>query len=62
MSTYSAEISASIIHPVINYNINFSKYNILVGSSYIEFSKELDHQKKGLIFKILLKINALNVV
>ena len=36
MSTYSAEISASIIHPVINYNINFSKYNILVGSSYID--------------------------
>ena len=62
MSTYSVEISAWIIDSVMNYNINISKYNTLVGSSYIEFSKELDHPKKGLIFKILLKINDLNAV
>ena len=31
------------------YNISISKYNPLVGSSYIELSKELDHPRKGLI-------------
>ena len=40
---------AWIIDPVINYNINIAKYNTLVGSSYIKFSKALDHPKKGLI-------------
>ena len=40
---------AGIIDPVINYNINIAKYNTLVGSSYIKFSKALDHPKKGLI-------------
>ena len=46
MSTYKVEISAWIIDPVVNYDINISKYNTLVGSSYIKLSKELDHPKK----------------
>ena len=35
-----------IIDSVIDHNINISKYNPLVGSSYIKLPKELDHPKK----------------
>ena len=38
-----------IIDSVIEYNVNFSKYNPLAGSSYIKLLKELDHPRKGLI-------------
>ena len=46
----------------MNHNISISKYNHLVGSSYIELTKQLKHaKKKGLIiFRILLTINDLN--
>ena len=40
--------------------INVSKYNLLAGSSYIKLPKELNHSKKGLIFNILMIMNALN--
>ena len=42
--------------------INISKYNLLAGSSYIKLPKELNHSKKGLIFNILMIMNALNGV
>ena len=42
--------------------INVSKYNLLAGSSYIKLPKELNHSKKGLIFNILMIMNALNGV
>ena len=35
--------------PVIEHNINISKYNPLAGSNYIKLPKELDHPRKGLI-------------
>ena len=35
--------------PVLDDNINISKYNSLAGSSYLKLPKELDHLKKGLI-------------
>ena len=38
-----------IIDSVIDHTISISKYNPLCGSSYIKFSKELDHPTKGLI-------------
>ena len=38
-----------IIDSVIEYNINFFKYNPLAGSSYIKLLKEIDHPRKGLI-------------
>ena len=41
--------SGWIIDSVIDHNISISKYNPLVGSSYMKLSKELDHSKKGLI-------------
>ena len=40
-----------------------SKYNTLVGSSYIKLPKELDHPRIAwIIFKILMRMNALNGV
>ena len=47
---------------IIDHTIITSKYNPLAGCSYIKLPKELDHLKKGLIFKILLIMNALNAV
>ena len=41
--------SGWIIDSVTEHNISFSKYNPLVGSSYIKLPKELDHSRKGLI-------------
>ena len=41
--------SGRIIDPVVDHNINISKYNTLPGSSYIELPKELNHPRKGLI-------------
>ena len=41
--------SGWIIDSVTEHNISFSKYNPLVGSSYIKLPKELDHPRKGLI-------------
>ena len=38
-----------IIDSVIDHTISILKYNPLCGSSYIKFSKELDHTRKGLI-------------
>ena len=38
-----------IIDSVIDHNINISKYNTLVGSSYIKLPKELHHPRKGFI-------------
>ena len=38
-----------IIDSVIDHTISISKYNPLCGSSYIKFSKEVDHPTKGLI-------------
>ena len=53
--------SCRIIDSVANHTIIISKYNSLAGSIYIKLPKELDHPKKvSLIFKILMKMNALN--
>ena len=41
--------SGWIIDSVTEHNISFSKYNPLVGRSYIKLPKELDHPRKGLI-------------
>ena len=41
--------SGWIIDSVIDYIISISKYNPLVGSSYIKLPKELDHPRKHLI-------------
>ena len=38
-----------IIDSVVGHDINISKYNPLVGSSYIKLPKELDHERKGWI-------------
>ena len=38
--------SGWIIDSVMNHNISISKYNPLVGSSYIELTKQLKHAKK----------------
>ena len=43
------EGSGCVIHSVVSYTINVSKYNLLVGSRYIKLPKELDHPRKGLI-------------
>ena len=43
------KISGSIIDSIIDHNISISKYNPLVGRSYIKLPKELDHWRKGLI-------------
>ena len=55
--------SGWITDSVIDHNRSISKYNSLVGSSYIELQKELDLPRKNwLIFKILIMIHALNGV
>ena len=41
--------SGRIIDSVIEHSISISRYNPLVGSSYIRSPKELDHSRKGLI-------------
>ena len=41
--------SGWIIDSVINHTVTISKYNPLVGSSYIKLPKELDHPRKGLV-------------
>ena len=41
--------SSWIIDSVISHTISISKYNQLVGSSYIKLPKELEHPRKGLI-------------
>ena len=41
--------SGWINNSVIDHTISISKYNPLVGSSYIKLLKELDHPRKGLI-------------
>ena len=55
-----------IIDSVIDNTVSISKYNPLAESSYIKLRKELDHPRKGLLFKIIFKImitmNALNGV
>ena len=53
--------SGWIIDSVIYYNINNSRYNPLVGSSYIKLPKKLNHTNKvWLMFKMLMIMNALN--
>ena len=53
--------SGWIIDLVIYYNINNSRYNPLVGSSYIKLPKKLNHTNKvWLMFKMLMIMNALN--
>ena len=55
--------SGWIIDSVINHTVSISKRNRLPRSSYLKLLKELDHPRKGLIiFKILMIMNALNVV
>ena len=52
-----------IIDSFLGYTINILNYNPLVGSSYTELPKVLDHPRKAsLIFKILMIMNALNDV
>ena len=51
---------AWIIDSVIDHVITISKDNPLAGRSYIKLPKQLDHPRKGLIFKILTIANALN--
>ena len=41
--------SGGIIDSIIDHTTSVSKYNPLVGSSYIKLPKELDHPRKGLI-------------
>ena len=41
--------SGWINHSVIENSINISRYNLLAESSYIKFSKEVEHSGKGLI-------------
>ena len=43
------KVSGSIIDLVIDHTISISKYNPLVGSSYIKSPKESDHPRKSLI-------------
>ena len=43
------KVSDWIIDSVIDHTITISKYNPVVGSSYIKLTKELDYQRKGLI-------------
>ena len=43
-------------------NISISKCNPSAGVTYIRLPKELDHPRKGLIFKILMIMNASNGV
>ena len=38
-----------VIYSVIDHTINISKYNPLVGSSYIKLPNKLDHPRKWLI-------------
>ena len=55
--------SGWVIDSVTDHTIGISKYSPLAGSSYIKLLKESDHPKKAwLIFKILMRINALNGV
>ena len=51
-----------IIDSVIDHAITISKDDPLAGRSYIKLPKLLDHPRKGLIFKILTIMNALNGV
>ena len=51
-----------IFDSVANNTANVSKYNPLVGSSYIILPNILDQEKFWLIFKIFTEINALNGV
>ena len=44
---YLRKGSVWFIDSLIDHTISISKYNPLVGSSYIKLPKELDHQKKG---------------
>ena len=44
-SIYTAKGSDWIIDSVMDHTISISKYNSLVGSSYIKLPKELDHPK-----------------
>ena len=46
---YLGQGSGWIIHSVIDLTISISKYNPLVGRSYIKLPKELDDPRKGLI-------------
>ena len=41
--------SGWIIDSVLDHTISISKYNTLVGSSYIKLPNELQHPRKGLI-------------
>ena len=41
--------SCWIINSVIDHTVNISKYNPLLGSSYIKLPNKLDHPRKGLI-------------
>ena len=44
-----AKSSGWIIDSVLDHTISISKYNTLVGSSYIKLPKELQYPRKGLI-------------
>ena len=41
--------SGWVIDSVIDHDINISQWNFLTGRNYIKLTKELDHQRKGLI-------------
>ena len=41
--------SGWIIDLIIDHTLSISKYNLLVGSSYIKLPKELDYPRIGLI-------------
>ena len=41
--------SGWIIDSIIDHTISISKYSDLAGSSYLKFSKGLDHLRKGFI-------------
>ena len=59
---YLGKDLAWIIDSVIDHAITVSKDDPLAGRSYIKLPKQLDHPRKGLIFKILTIMNALNGV
>ena len=55
--------SGWIIDSIIDHTSSISKYNPLTGSNYIKLPNEYHHPREGwLIFRLIMIINALNVV
>ena len=52
IQTFLGQSSSWIIDSVIDHDINISKFNPLLGGSYITLPKESDHPRKGLIQNI----------